>query len=493
MGREQWGSRAGFILAAVGSAIGLGNIWRFPYMAYENGGGAFFIPYLFAMLTAGIPFMIMEFTLGHKLRSAAPRAFAKLGGKYEWLGWFQVFIAAVIAVYYVAVIGWAISYLGFSFKQSWGSDTNAFFFSEYLKLGEHSPSQLGGFQLYIAIPMMIAWAITFAAIYSGVKGGIERASKIMMPLLFIMVLGLITRVVFLPGALDGLNYLFQPDFSKILDAKVWSAAYGQIFFTLSVGFAIMIAYSSYLPSKSDINNNAFMTVLINCGFSITAGVLIFAVLGYMAQEQAKPLTEVVSAGVGLAFVTIPAAINLLPAPYILGPLFFLALVVAGLSSHISIIEAVTSAVIDKLNWSRKKAAIVVCGTGFIVSMAFATNGGLLLLDLVDYFINNVALLSSCLLELLIVGWLVKIADIRQYANSISDFTIGKWFELCIRFISPIMLAIILVTNLYKTLAEGYGGYDMSDLLTLGWGLVGMMIVVSIIINLASKSPNQQEV
>lgn len=493
MSREQWGSRAGFILAAVGSAIGLGNIWRFPYMAYENGGGAFFIPYLFAMLTAGIPFMIMEFTLGHKLRSAAPRAFAKLGGKYEWLGWFQVFIAAVIAVYYVAVIGWAISYLGFSYKQSWGSDTNAFFFSEYLKLGEHSPSQLGGFQLHIAIPMMIAWAITFAAIYSGVKGGIERASKIMMPLLFIMVLGLITRVVFLPGALDGLNYLFQPDFSKILDAKVWSAAYGQIFFTLSVGFAIMIAYSSYLPSKSDINNNAFMTVLINCGFSITAGVLIFAVLGYMAQEQAKPLTEVVSAGVGLAFVTIPAAINLLPAPYILGPLFFLALVVAGLSSHISIIEAVTSAVIDKLNWSRKKAAIVVCGTGFIVSMAFATNGGLLLLDLVDYFINNVALLSSCLLELLIVGWLVKIADIRQYANSISDFTIGKWFELCIRFISPIMLAIILVTNLYKTLAEGYGGYDMSDLLTLGWGLVGMMIVVSIIINLASKSPNQQEV
>ncbi|HIF9380617.1 TPA: sodium-dependent transporter [Photobacterium damselae] len=493
MSREQWGSRAGFILAAVGSAIGLGNIWRFPYMAYENGGGAFFIPYLFAMLTAGIPFMIMEFTLGHKLRSAAPRAFAKLGGKYEWLGWFQVFIAAVIAVYYVAVIGWAISYLGFSFKQSWGSDTNAFFFSEYLKLGEHSPSQLGGFQLHIAIPMMIAWAITFAAIYSGVKGGIERASKIMMPLLFIMVLGLITRVVFLPGALDGLNYLFQPDFSKILDAKVWSAAYGQIFFTLSVGFAIMIAYSSYLPSKSDINNNAFMTVLINCGFSITAGVLIFAVLGYMAQEQAKPLTEVVSAGVGLAFVTIPAAINLLPAPYILGPLFFLALVVAGLSSHISIIEAVTSAVIDKLNWSRKKAAIVVCGTGFIVSMTFATNGGLLLLDLVDYFINNVALLSSCLLELLIVGWLVKIADIRQYANSISDFTIGKWFELCIRFISPIMLAIILVTNLYKTLAEGYGGYDMSDLLTLGWGLVGMMIVVSIIINLASKSPNQQEV
>jgi len=405
----------------------------------------------------------MEFTLGHKLRGAAPRAFSKLGVKLEWLGWFQVFIAAIIAVYYVAIIGWAISYLGYSFTQSWGADTNAFFFSEYLQLGENSPSKLGNLQMHIVLPMVLAWGITFAAIFTGIKGGIERASKIMMPLLFLMVIGLITRVVFLPGALDGINYLFEPDFSKITDPTVWSAAYGQIFFTLSVGFAIMIAYSSYLPEKSDINNNAFMTVLINCGFSITSGVLIFAVLGYMAQDQAKPLTEVVTAGVGLAFVTIPAAINLLPAPYILGPLFFLALVVAGLSSHISIIEAVTSAVIDKLNWSRKKAASVVCGVGFAVSMAFATNGGLLLLDLVDYFINNVALLASCLIELIVIGWLLKISDIRDYANDISDFSIGKWFEICIRFISPLMLALILATNLWKTFNEGYGGYEMSEI------------------------------
>ncbi|KLV08713.1 sodium-dependent transporter [Photobacterium ganghwense] len=492
MKREQWGSRAGFILAAVGSAIGLGNIWRFPYMAYENGGGAFFIPYLFAMLTAGIPFMIMEFSLGHKLRGAAPRAFSKLGVKYEWLGWFQVFIAAVIAVYYVAVIGWAISYLGFSFSQSWGSDTNAYFFSEYLKLGENSPSKLGDLQFHIAIPMAIAWAVTFAAIFTGVKGGIERANKIMMPLLFVMVIALIARVIFLPGAVDGINYLFQPDFSKIMDAKVWSAAYGQIFFTLSVGFAIMVAYSSYLPEKSDINNNAFMTVLINCGFSITAGVLIFGVLGYMAQEQAKPLTEVVSAGVGLAFVTIPAAINLLPAPYILGPLFFLALVVAGLSSHISILEAVTSAIIDKLHWSRKKAASVVCGVGFVVSMAFATNGGLLLLDLVDYFINNIALLSSCLVELVIIAWLLRVSDIRDYVNERSEITIGKWFEVCIRYLSPLMLAVILGTNLLNTASEGYGGYETSDLLMLGWGLVAAMFVLAVIINLSSKPQTHQE-
>lgn len=486
MTREVWGSRAGFILAAVGSAIGLGNIWRFPYMAYENGGGAFFVPYLFAMLTAGIPFMIMEFGLGHKLRGSAPVVFSKLNTKFEWLGWFQVGIAAVIGVYYVAVIGWAMSYVGFAFDQSWGTDTNAFFFSEYLKLGENSPSNLGSWQLHIAIPMAIAWAITFAAVFTGIKGGIERANKVLMPVLFIMIILLIARVSSLPGAVEGLNYLFTPDFSKLTDTKVWSAAYGQIFFTLSVGFAIMLAYSSYLPKKSDVTNNAFMTVLINCGFSILAGVLIFSILGYMAQEQGKALTDVVSGGVGLAFITLPQAINLLPVPYLLGPLLFLALVVAGLSSHISIIEAVTSAIIDKLNISRKVAASTVCGIGFVVSMAFATNGGLLLLDLVDYFINNVALLASCLIELVILGWLIKVSDIRDHVNNVSEFSVGAWLEVCVRFISPLMLAWIVGTNLLNTVNEGYGGYTQSDLLVLGWGLTVALVVVGIIVNVVSR-------
>jgi NSS family neurotransmitter:Na+ symporter len=482
MKREQWGSRAGFILAAVGSAVGLGNIWRFPYMAYENGGGAFFIPYLFAMITAGIPFMILEFSMGQKYRGSAPKTLAQIHAKFEWLGWFQVGVAASIAVYYVAVIGWAISYLGMSFNQSWGMETNSFFFSEYLGLGDNSPTNLGGIQWKIAIAMTIAWAVTYAAIARGVKSGIELASKILMPVLFLMVIILIARMIVLPGALDGVNYLFKPDFSKIWDVKVWAAAYGQIFFTLSIGFSIMLAYSSYLPEKSDITNNAFMTVLINCGFSILAGIMIFSVLGYMAVEQSKPLTEVVSAGVGLAFVTLPSAINLLPAPYLLGPLLFLALVVAGLSSQISILEAVTAAVMDKLNWSRTKAANIVLGTGFIISMAFATNGGLLLLDLVDHFANNIGIMAGCLIEIVLMTWIFNISNVRDYVNKISDFSIGVWFDICLRFVTPIILAIIIGTKLYALFTEGYGGYD----LTLGWVLMGTLFVVAVAINLMSK-------
>lgn len=491
MKREQWGSRTGFILAAVGSAVGLGNIWRFPYMAYENGGGAFFIPYLFAMLTAGIPFMILEFTLGHKYRSGAPKTLRALNSKFEWLGWFQVMISAIIAFYYVVVIAWAISFVYFAFNQSWGEDTNAFFFGQFLNLADDSaPSNLGGLQFNLLLPLCLAWAATYFATYRGVKGGIEKVNKVLMPLLFVMVLLLIARIIFLPGALNGINWLLEPDFSKIWDLKVWSAAYGQIFFTLSVGFAIMLSYASYLPEKSDINNNAFMTVLMNCGFSILAGIMIFGALGYMANVQDKDLTEVVSSGVGLAFVTLPTAINLLPAPGVMGPLFFLALMFAGISSHISIAEAVITGLMDKLGWSRPKTATAFCGVGLVVSLVFITQGGLLLLDLVDYFINNMALLASCLLELVLVGWLCRLQDFREHANRISEFTIGNWWTLCIKFISIAMLVVILFNNIKTAFVENYGGYSTNEVTFIGWGMLATMLIVAIIINLSSKQESK---
>jgi neurotransmitter:Na+ symporter, NSS family len=487
MKREQWGSRTGFILAAVGSAVGLGNIWRFPYMAYENGGGAFFIPYLFAMLTAGIPFMILEFTLGHKYRSGAPKTLKALNNRFEWLGWFQVMISAIIAFYYVVVIAWAISYAYFAFTQAWGEDSNGFFFGEFLGLADGSaPSNLGGLQWHLLLPLCLAWTASFFATYRGVKGGIEKVNKVLMPLLFVMVLLLIGRIVFLPGALNGINWLLEPDFSKIWDLKVWSAAYGQIFFTLSVGFAIMLSYASYLPEKSDINNNAFMTVLMNCGFSMLAGIMIFGALGYMANAQDKELTEVVSSGVGLAFVTLPTAINLLPAPGVMGPLFFLALVFAGISSHISISEAVTTGLMDKLGWSRQKTATIFCSTGLVVSLLFITQGGLLLLDLVDYFINNIALLGSCLLELLLVGWLCRLEDFRNHANRLSEFTIGAWWAICIRFVSIGILVVILFNNILGAFRENYGGYSNNEVTFIGWGMIALMLVVAIIINASSK-------
>ncbi len=470
MQREQWGSRVGFILAAVGSAIGLGNIWRFPYMAFENGGGAFLIPYFVALLTAGIPIIIMEFALGHRMKGGAPLTFAKLNSKWEWLGWWQAIISMVIAVYYVAVIGWAISYIGFSFSLAWADEPVGFFVGEYLGLTD-GPFQLGGIRWGIFGTIAIAWLVSFVAQYAGVKRGIETANKIFMPLLILLLLIIMVRGLTLPGAAGGLEMLFRPDFSRILDASVWVDAYGQIFFTLSIAFAIMITYSSYLPEKSDIVNNGFMTALLNCGFSILAGITIFSIVGFLMHQAGGELPGNLS-GVFLAFATIPAAINQLPTLRVLvGVLFFVSLTFAGLSSFISINEVVVRALSDKLGAARRKVVLWYTVVAAAVSLIFATGAGLYILDIVDHFINNFGIVFSGLIEVILLGWFFKLDTLRDHANGISDFTVGGWWNLMIRVVTPIVLGVTAVLNLVGDLSSNYGGYTTAQVVVMGWAVV----------------------
>jgi len=467
MKRDQWGSRVGFILAAVGSAIGLGNIWRFPYQVFDNGGGAFLIPYFFALLTAGIPILILEFTIGHKMKGSAPLTFAKLNKKWEWLGWWQVFISFAISVYYVVIIGWAISYIGYSFTQAWGADTVGFFAGNYLGLTDGT-FQLGGLRGPIVLTTLIAWLISFVVLLGGIKDGIEKANKIFMPLLILMLLVVLVRGITLPGAGDGINMMFQPDFSKILNAKVWVAAYGQIFFTLSIAFAIMITYSSYLPKKADIVNNAFMTGLLNCGFSVIAGIAVFSIVGFMKYQAGGELPARMS-GVFLAFATIPEAINQLPAmKTLVGVLFFLCLTFAGLSSFISINEVVISSFSEKFNIARKKTVIVFSIVGAAISMIFATGAGLYILDIVDRFINNIGITLSGLIEVIILGYMLKLTVLRQHFEPISDFNVGKWWEFTLKIVTPIVLGVSIIMTFYAEFTTPYGGYPLPDLLVFGW-------------------------
>jgi NSS family neurotransmitter:Na+ symporter len=478
--RETWGTRAGFIMAAVGSAIGLGNIWRFPYMVYENGGGAFLIPYFVAMLCAGIPFMILEYGLGHRFKGSAPRIFASISKRWEWLGWWQVLVAFVIATYYVVVIAWAINYFIMSFSLGWTDAPKDFFFGQFLGLTD-SPMNLGDIQWGIFGAAAVAWAVTFFAVFTGIRRGIERLNKVFMPLLFGLVLIFIARGVMLPGAVEGLNWLFKPDFSALLKPQVWSDAFGQIFFSLSVGFSIMLAYSSYLKDDSDINNNAFLTVFINCGFSIVSGIMIFSVLGYMAMQQGVPVSEVAGAGVGLAFVTLPTAVNLMPMPVFFGALFFLALVVAGLSSMISITESVVSSVNDKLGMGRKRTACLVCGIGFMVSSMFTTGGGLYLLDIVDHFVNNFGILLGGLAEVIFVSWFCNLESMRRHVNRSSEFMVGSVWIVCLRIIIPIVLGTIVCMNFYSDLTVNYGGYSTSAEVLFGWLVLFSCIVMAMIL------------
>jgi NSS family neurotransmitter:Na+ symporter len=486
MQKEQWGSRVGFILAAVGSAIGLGNIWRFPYMAFDNGGGAFLIPYFVALLTAGIPIIIMEFTMGHKMKGGAPLTFAKMNRKFEWLGWWQAIISAVIASYYVAVIGWAISYIGFSFGLSWSGEPVNFFVGEFLGLSD-GPFALGGIRWSIFGTVVLAWVVSFLALFAGVKQGIERANKIFMPILIVLLLVILIRGVTLPGAGDGLEMLFKPDFSQILNGAVWVDAYGQVFFTLSIAFAIMITYSSYLPEKSDIVNNGFMTALLNSGFSILAGIAIFSILGYLMQQAGGELPENLS-GVFLAFATIPAAINELPTMSVLvGVLFFLALTFAGLSSFISINEVVVRSLSDKLNAPRRKVVVWYTIIAGLVSIIFTTGAGLYILDIVDHFINNFGIAISGLVEVIIVGYFFRLNDLRDHANSVSDFRIGAWWNFMLKVLTPIILGISVIINFVGDLTQAYEGYSTAALILLGWLVVVLALVIGILISRAKWS------
>lgn len=488
-GRSQWGTRAGFIMAAVGSAVGLGNIWRFPYVAYENGGGAFFIPYLFALLTAGIPILIMEFTIGHKYRGSAPLSFFRMKGKKaEWIGWWGIFVSFVISTYYAVIIAWAMKYTIYSFNLSWGSDTEGFLFGSVLNIADN-PGEVGGFVPGVLWPLLLVWALTFVILLAGVKRGIELANRIFIPTLIVVFLLVVIRAVTLDGAVLGLEAFFKPDLSKLTSPTVWVAAYGHIFFSLSIAFAIMITYSSYLPKKSDITNNAFITGFANSGFELLAGIGIFAALGFMASQANVAVSEVASAGVGLAFVVFPQIINEIPGMNgIFGALFFLSLVLAGLTSLISICETYVAGLQDKFNISRTKSVIIGAGLATICSLLFATRGGLYFLDAADYFINQFGVAAIGLIEVILIVWVFrKLGVFEAHANEISDMRVGMLWKICLTVITPLVLGYMMIEllrinimKLHDTDTGTYEGYPAEFIMAGGWSVAIFALVAAII-------------
>ena len=479
--RDQWGSKLGFILAAVGSAVGLGNIWRFPYVAYTNGGGAFLIPYFFAIFTAGIPLLILEYGMGHKYKGSTPLAIARASKKWEWLGWWPTISAFVILAYYSMILSWAANYFTFSFTKKWGSDSNSFFHNDFLKLSE-SPFDFGNMVWPILIGITLVWFINWLICYRGIKGGIEKANKVLLPTLITIMIIIAFKAVNLEGASKGLNTLFTPDWSMVMKPKVWVAAYGQVFFSLSLAMGIMMTYSSYLPKKTDINNSAFMTAFANCGFEFLSAIAVFGILGYMATSQGLPMSEVVSSGVGLAFVVFPAVFTAMgPLGTVLGILFFLCLIFAGITSSVSLTEAVGAPFRDKFGWEREKVVTVICLIGFIISAVFATGAGLYLLDIIDNFINNYGIVVVGLFEVILIGWIVKPKKIRVHTNKISYFKIGSWWDFTIKYLTPSILIFMLIQSIFTEIKTPYEGYPLLALILYGWCIIGIGIIGALLI------------
>ena len=480
--RSQWGTRAGFILAALGSAVGLGNIWRFPAEAYANGGGAFFVPYLFALLTAGIPILIMEFTMGHKYRGSSPLSFRRMNKRTEWVGWWGVLVAFVISTYYSVIIAWAISYAGFSLQLSWGADPETFLFKQHLHVVENA-GQIGNLVPGVLFPLIIVWIVVLGILYKGVRKGIEVANRIFIPTLTIMFLIIVLRAVTLPGALQGLDAFFKPDFSQILEPSVWIAAYGQIFFSMSIAFAIMITYASYLPKRSDLANNAFIVGFGNSSFELLAGIGVFSVLGFMALQSGVAVDDVVDAGVGLAFVVFPQIINELPALNgTFGFLFFASLVLAGLTSLMSITETYVAGLVDKFNISRGTAVLVGGGLAAVISLIYATQGGMMFLDLVDHFINSFGVAMLGLVEVILIVWVFrKLGEFKEYTNHLSDIQVGLWWTISLGVITPVVLGYMMYGLFKENILSNYGGYP-DDFILYGWMVALAALVVGIVLS-----------
>ncbi|MFC1540519.1 sodium-dependent transporter, partial [Candidatus Margulisiibacteriota bacterium] len=289
----------------------------------------------------------------------------------------------------------------------------------------------------------------------------------------------------LPGAWEGIKYYLKPDFAKIANWRVWIAAYGQIFFTLTLSFGVMIAYASYLPKRTDIVKAAVLTSLINCFYSFFAGFAVFSVLGYMAVKSNMPIESVVKAGPSLAFVAYPQAISLLPFfREAFGVIFFSALVIAGISSAISLIEAFSRAVTDKFNLKRRTVVDALCLSGFLGSLVFATGAGLYWLDIVDHYINQYGLVLAGLLECLIVGWFLKARVLRTHINAVSDWNINRLWDFAVSILTPGILALIFFRNLIIEFRRPYGDYDVLALVLLG----GLWLVATLLVGIGLSVP-----
>ena len=461
-----WPSKWIFILAAVGSAAGLGNLWRFPFLAYDHGGATFVVALVIANIIIGIPLLTLEVTMGQKIQRGAVDAFGHIKDVFKYIGWTTVILGFLIVSYYMAVVGWGINYFTSSFNLGWGADTESYFFSNILNLSD-SVDVLGGVSWSVFTGMLIAWIITYFIIWKGV-GSISKVVVWTATLPFVILAILIIRALTLDGAMDGIRYFLIPNWSLLADGQLWLAAFSQTFFSLSLALGVMVTYGAYNRENTEIIKSVLWIALGNLTVSIMSGFVIFGTLGYMALTQGVALPEVVAGGPSLAFVVFPKAISLLPAfNTLIAVLFFGTLLLLAVDSAFSIIEGVVRPFQDRYpNTQPQKLTFIACFIGFLGSIVFTTGAGLYILDIVDHFVLNYGMVIVGLLEAIAVGWFYK-DELTDFINKNSDWKIGSWLNVSIKYLIPLFLIVLLVWNIYGEIKTPYGGYPSWALLWLG--------------------------
>jgi NSS family neurotransmitter:Na+ symporter len=457
---NEWGSNLSFLLAMIGSAVGLGNIWRFPFVLYSNGGGAFYIPYLVALLIFGIPFLILEYAVGYNFKSSFAKALYKLNSKFEFLGWIVPLCTSGIMVYYSAVIGWIAIYVVLSFYKGWGDQPGNYFGNVLLKSTEEA-SGLFRFVPVILLTMIACWILIWFISHKDLERGLGNVSKILVPILFIIMIFIVVYSLTLDGASIGLNELFHPKWESLGTFRIWTSAFGQIIFSMSLGVSMAFTYAGYSGKTTDLISNAVTIALTNSLFENFCALGVFSVLGYMANLKNISFAQLkdeglVNGGPGLVFVAYPAVINVLGKfGRVLGPLFFITVFLAGLTSILSMVEPISFCIQSKFNITRKHSATLVIVIGAILSLLFSSKYGSTLLDYVDTYINNVLALFCTIIECIIFAWVFPVKrTIRTLNDRSKTIKVGTWWILIIRFILPLSIAVFWVGGLVDIIKDG---------------------------------------
>ena len=446
MSRDNFGSRFGALVAMAGSAVGLGNLWRFPYLVGENGGAAFIIIYILLSFVICLPIFISEFVIGRRSQKNAFAAFRDLsgGGNWRWLGLVTVIVPLIVLSYYSVIGGWSMEYLLKSLTFSFTS-------------GESQAAINTMFTDFVSNPWMpligqtVFLLATALVVVIGIKEGIEKFSKVMMPLLFFIVLFIAIYSLTLPGSGRGVEYLFRPDFSKI-DAKSCAAALGQAFFSLSLGFGTILTYASYVDKKENIMFQSTATAVSDLMFALIAGLAIMpAVFAFGINPQSGP---------GLVFETLPFVFGKMPAGGLIAILFFVALLVAALTSSISMLEVAVAYLIEEKKVSRPVACMILFAlcwvVGALCSLSFGPLAevhffGRTIFDFFDNLSSNILMTLGSLLTVIFVGWCLKKTDIYdEFTNGGSLSTNARifgalWF--LIRYICPLAIATIFLLGI----------------------------------------------
>ena len=386
---EQWSSRAGFVLAAIGSAVGIGNIWRFPAVLGQNGGGAYLVPFLLAIFICALPLMVLELAMGRHYRGTVISSFAAVRQGFGTVGWFLFAVNLLVLSYYLVIAGWTLGY--FLFALTGTGVEFSFFTSGWLPV----------------LTFAATTVVTGVVVTRGVREGIERVSTLTIPVSIGILVLLALYGSTLPGFAEGIDFLLRPDFSVLGDPLIWSAAFGQAFFSLSVGTGILLTYGAYIDREQSLPLSSLVITVVDIGVALLAGVVIFPLVFSLALVPA--------AGAELAFTTLPAAFALLPAGWLIGPAFYLVLFFAALTSSVSMLEVGVSAVHESTGWSRVRSGSVLTGVLLLLGLPAALSYSaanlrldeIRVLDLLDETVGTLGLPLTALLLAVIFTWFVS--------------------------------------------------------------------------------------